>query len=69
MARRSRRARPKGPRRMKTDVDLVTQAVEARLPRDHDEAYYFALGILARERTLTWDEAHLRARAVSRSFR
>jgi hypothetical protein len=54
---------------MKTDVDLVVQAVEARLPRDHDEAYYFALGILVRERSLTWDEAHLRARAVSRSFR
>lgn len=69
MGNRSSQARPRAPKRMKTDVDLVTRAVEARLPRDHDEAYYFALGILVRERGLTWDEAHLRARAVSRCFR
>jgi hypothetical protein len=54
---------------MKTDVDLVAAAVEARLPRDDDEAYYFALGILVRQRGLSWDEAHVRARAVSRTFR
>jgi hypothetical protein len=50
-------------------LELVTEEVEARLPRDDDEAYYFALGILVRQRGLSWDEAHRRARAVSRSFR
>jgi hypothetical protein len=69
MPRRDRQPRQRATKRMKTDVDLVTQAVEARLPRDDDEAYYFALGILVRERGLSWDEAHQRARAVSRSFR
>jgi hypothetical protein len=54
---------------MKTDVDLVAHAVEARLPRDHDEAYYFALGILVRERRLPEHEAQRRARVVARSFR
>ncbi len=69
MAKRTTRARRRSTKRVKSDVDLVTEAVEARLPRDDDEAYYFALGILVRQRGLSWDEAHHRARAVSRSFR
>ena len=69
MARRTRQPRQRATKRLKTDVDLVAAAVEARLPRDDDEAYYFALGILVRQRGLSWDEAHVRARAVSRTFR
>jgi hypothetical protein len=69
MPNRARQSRQRATKRMKTDVDLVTEAVQARLPRDDDEAYYFALGILVRQRGLSWDEAHHRARAVSRSFR